>query len=61
MNKSHQELVQRELKLNEEVIVEYFGKKYKGRITRIYGNTVNVIFDGKHSAFYKGNVRKARG
>lgn len=43
------------------VKVKYKNKKYIGKVVRIYGpsnKTVNVIFDGIHSAFYMDYVEK---
>ncbi|UYZ39000.1 hypothetical protein OD350_29370 (plasmid) [Clostridium beijerinckii] len=49
------------LKVKDEVYIEYKGKSYLGIIHSIYNNdeTVNVIFDCKHSAFHKSKVKKA--
>lgn len=42
------------LSVNSIVKVEYGGQYYTGVVKSIYNNgqTINVIFDGKHSAFY---------
>lgn len=44
--------------LGEEVVVNYGGILYQGEVTRIYndGNTINCVFDGRSTAFYKDLV-----
>lgn len=44
--------------IGDLVEIEYEKKKNLGEISNIYnnGNTVNVIWNGKHSAFYYKNV-----
>ncbi|MVX67335.1 hypothetical protein GKZ28_27290 [Clostridium chromiireducens] len=41
--------------------IEYHGIKSIGKIVRIYNNeeTINVIWDGKQTAFYYKNVELA--
>lgn len=50
----------KKIEIGNTVEVEYMGKKYLGQVFRIYGPgncTVNVIFEGKHTAFYKDKVK----
>ncbi|NFA43484.1 hypothetical protein EXM65_13085 [Clostridium botulinum] len=49
-----------ELQVSSEVYVEYDGEHYIGVVHRIYNdwNTVNVIFENKHSAFHISKVKK---
>lgn len=46
--------------IGSNVEVTYTGQKYQGIVTRIYGpgdRTVNVIFDGRHTAFFRENIK----
>lgn len=55
--------LEEELKVGDSVESEYGGEVIQGIISRIYGPgnvTINIIFDGKHSAFYRGCVRKIK-
>lgn len=55
------QLIEEDLKVGDSVESTYGGEVIQGVISRIYGPgnvTINIIFDGKHSAFYMGNVRK---
>ncbi|NMF05226.1 hypothetical protein ACUH7Y_11825 [Clostridium beijerinckii] len=49
-----------EFKINDEVNIEYQGIKIVGKVVRLYNNgeTVNVKWDGKQTAFYYKNVSK---
>lgn len=49
-----------ELKVGDNVEVQYGDEFYKGVVTSIYngGNTINCIFDNRHTAFYKTFVKK---
>lgn len=49
-------------KEGETVEVEFNGQTYQGKITRIYnqGDTINCIFNNKHTAFHKSKVRKVK-
>ena len=48
-------------KLDDKVNIEYQGIKSIGKVVRIYNNgeTLNVAWDGKQTAFYYKNVRRA--
>lgn len=51
----------KEIQLGSKVRINYKNKEYKGEVVRIYGpsnKTVNVIFNGMHSAFYMDHVEK---
>ncbi len=53
--------VNAEISVGDTVEIVYKSEKEIGAVTRIYGpgnSTINVIFNGMHTAFYKGNVRK---
>lgn len=50
----------KEIEVGSMVKVNYQSKEYIGQVVRMYGpsnKTVNVIFNGMHSAFYKDNIR----
>lgn len=50
------------IEVGSSVKVNYKGIDHKGKVVRIYGpgnETMNVVFDGMHTAFYKGNVQLA--
>lgn len=49
-----------EFKIDDEVNIEYQGIKTVGKVVRVYNNgeTVNVKWDGKQTAFYYKNVSK---
>ncbi|MEG3040878.1 MAG: hypothetical protein RR891_02665 [Clostridium sp.] len=51
-----------EIKVGNMVEVIYGEDKFKGIVTRIYnnGDTINCIFNNKHSAFYKTFVKKIK-
>lgn len=51
---------QKDIKINDMVKVDYKGIKYKGKVSYIYNNncTINVIFDNKHTAFFKDNIKR---
>lgn len=48
------------LYLNKRVYVFYGNKGYEGYVSNIYNNnnTINVIFNGRSTAFYKDKVFK---
>lgn len=49
-----------EIVIGSNVEVTYTGKKYQGIVTRIYGpgdRTVNVTFYGRHTAFFRENIK----
>ena len=48
-------------KVDDKVKIEYQGIKSIGKIVRIYNNgeTLNVAWNGKQTAFYYKNVRRA--
>ena len=48
-------------KVDDKVKIEYQGIKSIGKIVSIYNNgeTLNVAWDGKQTAFYYKNVRRA--
>ena len=48
--------------MDEEVNIEYQGIKAIGKVVSIYNNgeTLNVKWDGKQTAFYYKNVRKIK-
>lgn len=53
--------VNAEISVGDTVEIVYRSEKAVGVVTRIYGpgnSTINVIFNGMHTSFYKGNVRK---
>ncbi|MEG2936766.1 MAG: hypothetical protein RR844_09815 [Clostridium sp.] len=54
------EITNEEFKIGESVDVEFDNQIYKGVITRIYngGDTINCIFDNKHTAFHISKVKK---
>lgn len=56
------EIINEDFKVGESVEVEFNKKIYKGVITRIYngGDTINCIFDNKHTAFHRSKVRKVK-
>lgn len=56
------EIANEDFKVGESVEVEFNKKIYKGVITRIYngGDTINCIFDNKHTAFHRSKVRKVK-
>lgn len=49
-------------KVDDEVNIEYHGVKAIGKVVRIYNNgeTLNVKWDGKQTAFYYKNVIKSK-
>ncbi|WP_297418758.1 hypothetical protein [Clostridium sp.] len=49
-----------EFKIDDEVNIEYQGIKTVGKVVRVYNNgeTVNVKWDGKQTAFYYKNISK---
>lgn len=54
------EIANEDFKVGESVEVEFNKKIYNGVITRIYngGDTINCIFDNKHTAFHKSKAKK---
>lgn len=56
------EMVEVEFKLNDKVNIEYQGIKAIGKVVRIYNNgeTLNVEWDGKQTAFYYKNLSKVK-
>jgi hypothetical protein len=55
------QLIEEKLNVGDSVEATYGGEVIRGVISRIYGPgnvTINIIFDGKHSAFFRGQVRK---
>ncbi|NOW85565.1 hypothetical protein B0H39_003446 [Clostridium beijerinckii] len=55
------QLIEEDLKVGDSVEATYGGEVIQGVVSRIYGPgnvTINIIFDGKHSAFFRGHVRK---
>lgn len=55
------QLIEEDLKVGDSVEATYGGEVIRGVISRIYGPgnvTINIIFDGKHSAFFRENVKK---
>ena len=48
-------------KVDDKFNIEYQGNKSIGKVARIYNNgeTLNVAWDGKRTAFYYKNVRRA--
>ena len=51
-----------EFEIDDEVNIEYQGVKTVGKVVRVYNNgeTVNVKWDGKQTAFYYKNVSKVK-
>ncbi|AQR96130.1 hypothetical protein [Clostridium saccharoperbutylacetonicum] len=51
-----------EFKVNDDVNIEYEGIKSIGKVVRIYknGETLNIKWEGKQTAFYYKNVSKVR-
>ena len=51
-----------DFKVDDVVNIEYQGAKSIGKVVRIYNNgeTVNVKWDGKQTAFYYKNVSKVK-
>lgn len=49
-----------EFEIDEIVEIEYKGIKGTGKVVRVYNNgeTINVEWEGKHTAFYYKNVNK---
>jgi signal peptidase I len=49
-----------EFEIDDSVEIEYQGIKSKGKVVRIYNNgeTINVDWEGKRTAFYYKNVKK---
>lgn len=48
------------IEVGDTVKVEYGGKEHLGKVVHIYGPsncTLNVVFDNKHTAFYRDNVK----
>lgn len=48
------------IEVGDTVKVEYGGKEHIGKVVHIYGPgncTLNVVFDNKHTAFYRDNVK----
>lgn len=48
------------IEVGDTVKVEYGGKEHLGKVVHIYGPgncTLNVVFDNKHTAFFRGNVK----
>ncbi len=56
------DMIDRNFKVDDEVNIEYQGIKAIGKVVRIYNNgeTLNVKWDGKQTAFYYKNVRKVK-
>ena len=56
------EIINEDFKVGESLEVEFNKKIYNGVITRIYngGDTINCIFDNKHTAFHRSKVRKVK-
>jgi len=54
------DMIDRDLKVDDEVNIEYQGIKAIGKVVRIYNNgeTLNVKWEGKQTAFYYKNVMK---
>ena len=52
--------VEEKVRVDDNVEVQYGEDIFKGVVTRIYnnGDTINCIFDNRHSAFYRKCVRK---
>lgn len=52
-----------EIKVGDTVEVDFGGNIYKGVATRIYnqGDTINCIFNNKHSAFHISKIKKVKG
>jgi hypothetical protein len=47
-----------DFKKEEEVEITYKKVAYKGIVASIYGDTVNVSWEGKRSAFYYKDVKR---
>lgn len=49
-----------EFEIDDFVEIEYKGIKGVGKVARVYNNgeTINVVWEGKHTAFYYKNVNK---
>lgn len=45
----------------EKVKFMYDGKEYTGEIYSVYGDTVNVVWDDKHTAFFYKSVARTGG
>ena len=48
------------IEVGDTVKVEYGGKEHLGKVVHIYGPgncTLNVVFDNKHTAFFRDNVK----
>jgi len=56
------DMIDRNFKVDDEVNIEYQGIKAIGKVVRIYNNgeTINVRWYGKQTAFYYKNVRKVQ-
>lgn len=54
------DMIDRDFEVDEEVNIEYQGIKVIGKVVSIYNNgeTLNVKWDGKQTAFYYKNVMK---
>jgi len=49
-----------EFQIDDSVEIEYQGIKSTGKVVRVYNNgeTINVAWEGKHTAFYYKNIKK---
>lgn len=61
-NEIEVDMIDIEFKVDDEVNIEYQGIKAVGKVVRVYNNgeTVNVKWDGKQTAFYYKNVSKVK-
>lgn len=51
---------QKDIKIDNMVKINYKGQSYAGKVKNIYGSnncTINVVFDNKHTAFFKEHVK----
>lgn len=55
-------LPESDFEISDKVQIEYMGVKAIGKVVRIYNNgeTLNVAWDGKQTAFYYKNVIKIK-
>lgn len=60
ITKSINDDISMNFKINDSVQIEYDGIKHNGKVVSIYNNgeTINVTWKGKHTAFYYKNVKK---
>lgn len=61
-NKIAVNIIDIDFKVGDEVIIKYQGAKAIGKVVRIYnkGETLNIMWDGKQTAFYYKNVEKVK-